>query len=76
MIRMKFRYFVLPLLAVVVIIWLPRTADSGRGAPGSGCGAAVSNVTDPKLRAAFANFDRAQSVPAAKVCALYRNSVP
>ena len=76
MITMKFRYLVLPLLALVVIVWLPRTADSARGTRASSCGAAVSNVSDPKLRAAFADFDRAQSTPAAKVCALYRNSAP
>ena len=76
MITIKFRYFVLPLLALVVITSLPRTADSGRGAQAGSCGPAVSSVTDPGLRAAFVEFDRAQSAPAAKVCALYRNSAP
>lgn len=76
MITMKIRYFVPPLLAVIVIGSIAGTADSARDARGSSCGAAVSNVFDPRLRAVFANFDRSQSAPAAKVCALYRNSAP
>jgi hypothetical protein len=76
MITIRLRYFMLPLLALVVIASLPRTADSGRGAQAGGCGPAASRVTDPGLRAAFVDLDRVQSAPAAKVCALYRNSAP
>jgi hypothetical protein len=70
------RYFVLPLLALVVIGSLPAPADSGRVQRAGGCGPAASSVTDPGLRAEFETFERRQSAAAAKNCALYRNSAP
>jgi hypothetical protein len=69
------RYFILPLLALVVIGSLPAPADSGRAARNSGCGPALANITDPALRATFDQFERSQSAAAAKICALYRNSM-
>jgi hypothetical protein len=75
MIRFSPKYFVLPILALVVIGSLPAPADSGRAANGSGCGPAISTITDPGMRAAFERFDRTQSAAAAKICALYRNSM-
>ena len=75
MIRFSPKYFILPILALVVIGSLPAPADSGRVANGSGCGPAISTITDPGMRAAFDRFDRTQSTAAAKICALYRNSM-
>jgi hypothetical protein len=75
MIRFSPKYFVLPILAFVVIGSLPAPADSGRAGNGSGCGPAISTITDPGMRAAFERFDRTQSAAAAKICALYRNSM-
>jgi hypothetical protein len=76
MIRFSPRYFVLPLLALVVIGSLPAPADNGRAdTRSSGCGPAISHITDPGMRATFAHFDRTQSVSAAKVCAIYRNDM-
>ena len=75
MIRFSPKYFVLPILALVVIGSLPAPADSGRAGNGSGCGPAISTITDPGMRAAFDRFDRTQSAAAAKICALYRNSM-
>jgi hypothetical protein len=76
MIRFSPRYFVLPFLALVVIGSLPAPADTGRtDTRASGCGPAISHITDPGLRADFARFDRGQSAAAAKVCAIYRNDM-
>lgn len=75
MIRFSPKYFVLPIFALVVIGSLPAPADSGRAGPGSGCGPAISTITDPGMRAAFERFDRTQSAAAAKICAVYRNSM-
>ncbi|HET9904207.1 MAG TPA: hypothetical protein VFQ27_10965 [Xanthobacteraceae bacterium] len=76
MIRFSPRYFVLPLLALVVIGSLPAPADNGRTENrASGCGPAVAHIIDPDLRAQFVRFDRRQSPTAAKVCALYRNDM-
>ena len=71
MIRFSPRYFVLPLIALVVIGSLPAPADSGRT---GGCGPASASITDPNMRASFAQFERSQSAAAAKICAIYRNS--
>ena len=80
MIKLSPRYFVLPIIALVVIGSLPAPADSGATSGvatngGSGCGPAISSIKDPGLRAAFERFDRTQSAAATKVCALYRNSM-
>jgi hypothetical protein len=75
MIKFSPKYFVLPILALVVIGSLPAPADSGRAGNGSGCGPAISTITDPGMRATFDRFDRTQSAAAAKICALYRNSM-
>ena len=75
MINMVSRYCILPVLAVLVIGALPAPADAGRSAvAASGCGPALTSVTDPVLRASFKDFERTQSVGAAKVCAIYANS--
>ena len=76
MIKLSPRYFLLPLIALVVIGSLPAPADSGRSQNrGSGCGPAISSISDPGLRATFERFDRTQSAAAAKICAIYRNSM-
>jgi hypothetical protein len=75
MIKLSPRYFILPLMALVVIGSLPAPADSGRAARNGGCGPAMTSITDPLLRASFAQFDRSQSAAAAKICAIYRNSM-
>jgi len=76
MIKFSPRYFILPFLALVIIGSLPAPADSGRADNrGAGCGPAISNISDPGLRATFERFDRTQSAAAAKICAIYRNSV-
>jgi len=76
MINMASRYFILPVLAAIVIGSLPVPADAGRSAnAASGCDVAVTTVTDPVLRASFKDFERTQSAAAAKVCAIYANSV-
>ncbi len=71
MIKISPKYFVLPVLALVVIGSLPAPADTG--ATSRSCGPA--QVTDPAMRATFEQFERGQSAAAAKVCALYRNSM-
>jgi hypothetical protein len=75
MIKLTPRYFILPLIALVVIGSLPAPADSGRDAHNSGCGPALVSITDPVLRATFDQFERTQSAAAAKICAVYRNSM-
>jgi hypothetical protein len=76
MIKFSPRYFILPIIALVVIGSLPAPAGSGNSdTRGSGCGPALSNISDPGLRATFERFDRSQSAAAAKICAIYRNSV-
>jgi hypothetical protein len=76
MIKLTPKYFILPLLALIIIGSLPAPADTGRVANnGSGCGPAISNIQDPSLRSAIERFDRTQSSAAAKVCAIYRNNV-
>jgi hypothetical protein len=76
MIQFSPRYFILPILALVVIGSLPAPAETGsRPTVHAGCGPAMSSVTDPALRATFDRFERSQSAAAAKVCAIYRNSV-
>jgi hypothetical protein len=73
MIRFSPRYFVLPLLALVVIGSLPAPANTGNASARAGCGPTVSQIIDPALRASFARFDRTQSASANQVCALYHN---
>ncbi len=75
MISFSPRYFLLPLIALVIIGSLPAPADTGRaGATASGCGPAISSFKDPGLQASFERFERSQSAAAAKACAIYRNS--
>lgn len=76
MMKMTPRSFALPVLAIVIFAMLPRAADLARGVRTGSCGSSLSNVIDPELRAAFAHFERAQSYPAARICALFRNSMP
>jgi hypothetical protein len=75
MIKLSPRYFILPLIALVVIGSLPAPAGSGSAAQAGGCGPAMASITDPGMRATFDRFERSQSAAAAKICALYRNSV-
>jgi hypothetical protein len=75
MIKLTPRYFILPLIALVVIGSLPAPADSGRAARNGGCGPAMTSITDPAMRATFDRFERNQSATATKICAVYRNSV-
>ena len=75
MIKLSPRYFILPVIALVVIGSLPAPADSGRVARSSGCGPALASITDPTMRASFDQFERSQSAAAAKICAVYRNSM-
>ncbi len=73
MIRFSPRFFLLPLLALVVIGSLPAPADTGNTGA-AGCGPGIARMTDPSMRATFERFERSQSAAAAKICALYRNS--
>jgi hypothetical protein len=75
MIKFSPRYFILPLLALVIIGSLPAPAADTARAGNSGCGPAISSVTDPAMRASFERFERSQSAAAAKVCAIFRNSM-
>ena len=76
MIRMTPRYFILPILALIVIGSLPAPADSGRPASTAGsCGPALSAIADPALKSSFDNLERSQSAAAAKICSIYRNNM-
>ena len=75
MIRFSPRYFLLPLLALVVIGSLPAPADTGVSTPSRGCGPAITHVSDPVMRATFERFDSSQSAAAAKICAIYSNNM-
>ena len=75
MIKLSPRYFILPLIALVVIGSLPAPADTGRAAQNNSCGPALASITDPTMRASFDTFERSQSAAAAKICAIYRNSM-
>ena len=75
MIRMTPRYFVLPILALIVIGSLPAPANSGKTGPGGNCGPALSSIADPALKSSFDNLERTQSAAAAKICSIYRNSM-
>lgn len=66
------RYFIPPLIALLVIGSLPAPADGG--ARDAGCGPALIGAADPSLRAAFEQFRRNQSRAADKICALHRNA--
>jgi hypothetical protein len=76
MISMAPRFFILPIVALIVIGSLPATApaDARSGAAGLGCGPAIVSVTDSAVRASFQDFERTQSAAAAKVCAIFANS--
>lgn len=71
MIKLRPRFFILPLFALVVIGSLPAPADSGTA---SGCGPGFASFTDPVIRASFARFEQAQSDGATKICATYLNN--
>lgn len=76
MTKLSPRFFVLPVLAVLVIGALPAPVETSRAdAANSGCGPAIGNISDAGLRAAFERFDRTQSAAAAKICAFYRNNL-
>jgi hypothetical protein len=75
MIKLSPRYFILPLIALTVIGSLPAPAGNGSAAHVSGCGPALGSITDPGMRATFDRFERSQSAAAAKICAVYRNSM-
>ncbi len=67
---------VLPLLAALAIGSWVAPADAARTASNAiSCGPAVASITDPVLRQSFEQLDRTQSVAAAKVCAIYTNSL-
>lgn len=76
MIRMTPRYFLLPIIALIVIGSLPAPSDAARaGTTGAGCGPALSSIADPALKSSFDDLERTQSAAAAKICSLYRNSM-
>jgi len=75
MIRFSPRFFILPLLALVVIGSLPAPADTGTATQGGGCGPGITRMADPAIRSAFQQIERSQSAAAAKICAIYRNSM-
>jgi hypothetical protein len=64
------RTFILALVPILAMTaeLAPAVSDT------KACG--IGHAVDPGLRAAFADFDRRQSPAAAKICALYLNSVP
>ena len=76
MIRMSPKYFLLPIIALIVIGSLPAPAESSRmtGVSGS-CGPAAATIADPVLKSSFDKFEHSQSAAAAKICAIYRNSL-
>jgi hypothetical protein len=76
MIELRPRFFILPLVALIVIGSLPAAGDSGPAAQNSGCGSALTSFTDLGMRATFEEFQRRQSAAAAKICAVYRNMEP
>ena len=63
-----FRIFFLALLPIFALTAETAPASS----EGQGCGV---QAFDPDLRPAFAHVERAQSSGAAKICALYLNSM-
>ena len=73
MLKFAPRYFILPLIALVVIGSLPAPADGDARDPG--CGPVLTSPADPTLRAAFEQFQRKQSAAADKICALHRNAM-
>lgn len=75
MIKFSPRFFALPLFALVVVGSLPAPADSGRAHARAGCGPAVGAIVDTGIRESFLRFDRSQSAAAARICALYHNSM-
>jgi hypothetical protein len=74
MTKLSPKYFILPLLALVVIGSLPAPADTGTATRNRACGPAVAHMSDATMRATFESFDRTQSAAAAKVCAIFNNS--
>ncbi len=75
MIKFAPRYFILPLIALVVIGSLPAPAGSGTRRDAA-CGPALSGATDPGIRGSFEQFRRRQSAAADKICAVHRNAMP
>ncbi|HEY0442223.1 MAG TPA: hypothetical protein VGD36_19315 [Xanthobacteraceae bacterium] len=76
MTKLSPRFFVLPVLAVLVIGALPAPVETSRAdAASSGCGPAIGQIADTGIRAALERFDRTQSAAAAKICAFYRNNL-
>ena len=68
------RYFILPLIALVVIGSLP--APAGGSAPRDAmCGPTVSGATAPAVRGTFEQFQQRQSAAAHRICALHRNAM-
>ncbi len=76
MIKFAARYFILPLIALVVIGSLPAPAGSGARRDAA-CGPALSGATDRAgIRGSFEQFRRRQSAAADKICAVHRNVMP
>lgn len=75
MIKLSPRFFILPLLALVVIGSLPAPADSGAAPESVACGPGFASIKDPVIRASFARFERTQSETASRICAAYHNSM-
>jgi hypothetical protein len=71
MIEFKPRYFVLPAIALTVLAMLYVPADGGRATE---CGPAV-RISDPGIRASFAEAQRRQSKAASGVCAIHANTL-
>jgi hypothetical protein len=74
MIKFAPRYFILPLIALVVIGSLPAPAG-GSAQRDAGCGPALTGATDPGIRATFERFRHRQSATADKICAVHRNAM-
>jgi hypothetical protein len=74
MIKFAPRYFILPLIALVVIGSLPAPAGSGARRD-TGCGPALTGTTDRTVHRTFEQFQRRQSAAADKICAAHRNAM-
>jgi hypothetical protein len=64
-----------PRLMIMLVPLVLAVAPAPAGLQTRGCGIAVASA-DPELRASFERFDRVQSPTAAKVCALFLNTIP
>ena len=74
MIKLAPRYFVLPLIALMVIGSLPAPAGGSVGRD-AGCGPAATAAIDPGLRSTFEQFRQRQSAAADRICAFHRNAM-